>query len=142
MSYRYAQLLQAVNSKPANLEQNRRRQHKNTFVLKTYRDAEAEQNYKAERDAYMKLRWGKKPSEHIVAYYGSFIHGNSYNIILEYADQGTLEKFMRKTKSPSSPEETLLLWDRLLNVTHGLMTIHGKTGKDSSASQILNGYVL
>ena len=111
-------------------------------MLKTYRDAEAQQNYKAERDAYLKLRWGGKPSEHIVAYYGSFIHGNSYNIVLEYADQGTLEAFMRKTKSPSSAEETQLLWDRLLSVTHGLMTIHGKIGNDSSASQILNGYVL
>ena len=89
----------------------------------------------------MKLRWSGRPSEHIVAYYGSFIHGDSYNIILEYADQGTLETFMRRTKSPSSAEETLLLWDRLLKVTHGLMTIHGKIGNDSSASQMLNGYV-
>ena len=48
---------------------------------------------------------------------------------------------MRRTKSPSSAEETLLLWDRLLKVTHGLMTIHGKIGNDSSASQMLNGYV-
>ena len=90
----------------------------------------------------MKLRWAGKPSEHIVAYYGSFIHGNSYNVILEYADQGTLETFIKKTKSPSSPEETLLIWDRLFDVTHGLVTIHGKIGNDSSASQILNGYVL
>ena len=142
MSYRYAQHFQAVNSKSANLEQKRRRQHKNTFVLKTYRDAEAQQNYKAERDAYVKLRWGGEPSEHIVAYYGSFIHGSSYNIILEYADQGTLEAFMRRTKSPSLPEETLLLWHRLFYVTHGLMTIHGKIANDTSASQILNGYVL
>ena len=90
----------------------------------------------------MKLRWAGKPSSHIVAYYGGFIHGNSYNIILEYADQGTLETFMRKIKSPSSPEDTLLFWDRLFDVTHGIMTIHGKIGKDSSASQILKGYVL
>ena len=48
---------------------------------------------------------------------------------------------MRRTESPSSPEQTLLLWHRLFDVTHGLMTIHGKTGNDSSASQILNGYV-
>lgn len=48
---------------------------------------------------------------------------------------------MKNTKSPSSAEDTLLLWDRLLNITHGLMTIHGKSGNDRSASQILNGYV-
>ena len=90
----------------------------------------------------MKLRWGGKPSEHIIAYYGSFIHGHSYNIILEYADQGTLEDFMRKTDSPSSAEDSLLLWDRLFDVTHGVMTIHGQIDNDSSASQILNGYAL
>lgn len=142
MLCRYAQPLSAIMSQPAKSEQKRRQQHKNTFVLKTYRSAEAEENYKAERDAYMKLRWSGNPTPHIIAFYGSFIHGNSYNIILEYADQGTLETFMKRTKSPSSPEDTLLLWDRLFGVIHGIMTIHGHIGNDSSASQILNGYVL
>lgn len=89
----------------------------------------------------MKLRWGGKLPPYIIAYYGGFIHGNSYNIILEYADQGTLENFMRKTMSPSTIEDCLLFWDRLSNVTHGIMTIHGHIGNTSSASQILNGYV-
>ncbi|CAF9943242.1 MAG: hypothetical protein ALECFALPRED_010901 [Alectoria fallacina] len=119
---------------------NRRHQHRNTFVLKTYRSAEAEDNYKAERDAYMKLRWAGKPSPHIIAYYGGFIHGDSYNLILEYADQGTLETFMRNTESPSTVEDTLLFWDRLFDITHGVMTIHGKIGNESSASQILKGW--
>lgn len=90
----------------------------------------------------MRLRWNGQPSPHIVAYYGSFIHGNSYNIILEYADLGTLESFMRDTQSPSTFEDTVLFWDRLFDVIHGIMVIHGKIGNDSSASQILNGYVL
>lgn len=118
----------------------RRRQHKNTFVLKTYRAADAEENYKAERDAYMKLRWAGKPSPHIIAYYGGFIHGDSYNIILEHADQGTLEGFMRNTMSPSTIEDTAIFWDRLFGVTHGIMTIHGNIGNDSSVSQIINGW--
>ena len=90
----------------------------------------------------MKLRWGGELPPHIIAYYGGFIHGNSYNIILEYADQGTLETFMRKTKSPSTIEDTLLFWNRLFDITHGILTIHGNIGYNSSASQILNGYVL
>lgn len=103
---------------------NRRREYKNTFVLKTYRTAEAEENYKRERDAYMKLRWAGQPSPHIIAYYGGFIHGNSYNIILEYADQGTLESFMKNTESPPTIEDTILFWDRLSDITHGIMMIH------------------
>ena len=140
-SYRYAQSCATI-SQSAELEQNRRQQYRNTFVLKTYRTAEAEENYKAERDAYMKLRWSGQPSPHIIAYYGGFIHGNSYNIILEYADQGTLETFMRNTKPPSTVEDTLLFWDRLFGITHGIMTIHGHIGNESSASQILDGYVI
>lgn len=126
----------------AEMEQNRRQQYKNTFVLKSYRTAEAEENYKAERDAYMKLRWSGQPSPHIIAYYGGFVHGDSYNIILEYADQGTLETFMRTTEPPSTVEDILLFWDRFSDITHGIMTIHGHIGNESSASQILNGYVI
>lgn len=139
ISYRYADSLYAIITQSAESEQDRRRQFQNTFVLKTYRPAEAEENYKAERDAYMKLRWAGKPSPHIIAYYGGFVHGSSYNIILEYADQGTLESFMKITEPPSTIEDTLLFWDRLSCITHGIMTIHGKIGNDSSASQLLNG---
>jgi hypothetical protein len=124
------------------MEQDRHHQYKNTFVLKTYREAEAEENYKAERDAHMKLRWNGKPSAHISAYYGGFVHGNSYNIILEYADGGTLECFMRKTKPPSTIEDVLLLWDRLSDITHGVACIHGTIGNESSPIQRLNGWVM
>ena len=142
MSYRYARVRHVLILQAAKLEQDRRRQHKNTFVLKTYRPAEAEANYNAERDAFTKLRWAGNPSSHIIAYYGSFIHGNSYNILLEYADQGTLETFMRNTKRPTSVEDTLLFWDRLLDVSTGVMTIHNVTSGNRSAAQFLNGYVL
>lgn len=142
MPHRYAQFILEMTARSAKLEQNRRRQHKNTFVLKTYRSAEAEGSYKTERDAYMKVRWNGEPPAHIITFYGGFIHGESYNIILEYADGGTLETFMRNTKSPSTIEDTLLFWDRLFNVTHGIMVIHGKSGNNCSASQILNGYKL
>lgn len=113
--------------------------HKDTFVLKTYREAEAQQNYQAEREAYMNLRWDGKPSPHVLDYYGSFVHGNSYNIILEYADQGTLEDFMKLTAPPSTAEDNLLLWDRLFNVAHGIMTIHGNSDFESRTPRILNG---
>lgn len=138
----YAPLLCAISSQSTKLEQDRRPQHKNTFVLKTYREAGAEETYETERKAYMNLRWAGKPSPHIISYYGGFVHGNSYNIILEYADKETLESFMEKTDPPSTVEDTLLFWNRFFDVTHGIMTIHGLTRNESSASQILNGYLL
>jgi serine/threonine protein kinase len=124
------------------MEQDHRQQCKNTFVLKTYREAEAEKSYKAERKAHMSLRLNGKPSPHIIACYGGFIHGNSYNLILEYADGGTLETFMRKTKPPSTIEDVLFFWDRLSDITHGIMCIHQTSRIESSPSQRLNGWVL
>lgn len=99
----------------------------------------AEENHKTERNAYAKLRLAGSSSPSIVAFYGSFIQGNSYNLIFEYADRGSLESFMERTIKPESPEDTLLFWDRLTNITHGLQWIHGKGGDDVSASQFLHG---
>ncbi|KAL8718573.1 MAG: hypothetical protein Q9225_004303 [Loekoesia sp. 1 TL-2023] len=123
----------------AKTEQKSRQLHTNAFVLKTYRGKEAEENHKAERDAYMKLRWAGRPSPNIIAFYGWFTQGNSHNLILEYADQGTLESFMKRTVAPSHVEDVLLFWERLTSVMHGIQSIHGKIGNLRSASQILNG---
>ena len=140
-AYRCARVRHLLILQQAELRQDRRHQHKNTFVLKTYLPAEAEANYNAESDAFRKLRWSGKPSAHIIAYYGGFIHGNSYNIVLEYADKGTLETFMRITEPPLSVEHTLLFWNRLFDVSHGIMTIHNVMGDDRSAARFFNGYV-
>lgn len=138
----YALLLCAIILKPTEIGQDRPPQYQNTFVLKTYRTAEAEESYTAERDAYMKLRWGENLPQNIVSYYGSFVHGNSYNVILEYADEGTLEDFMEKTDPPSSFEDTLRFWKRFLNVLQGIMAIHGQVRNKSLVSPSFNGYVL
>lgn len=91
----------------------------------------------------MTLRFAGNPPPNIVAYYGGFVHGNLYNTILEYADSGTLEDFIRTTKPPVSIEDCLLFWHRLFGITDGIMAIHGQIPNLSkhSASQYLNGYV-
>ncbi|KAL8831869.1 MAG: hypothetical protein Q9191_000621 [Dirinaria sp. TL-2023a] len=97
----------------------------NTFVLKTYRGLDAKEQHKNEQNAFKILRHDGKPSPFIVAYYGSFIDDDTYNIILEYADKGNLENFMRVTPPPSTPEDMIALWERLCKITHGLAVIHG-----------------
>ncbi|KAL8919647.1 MAG: hypothetical protein Q9208_006679 [Pyrenodesmia sp. 3 TL-2023] len=111
----------------------------NTFVLKTYKGDEAERNHKIEREAYINLRLAGRPSPNIVAFYGSFIQDSSYNLILEYADRGNLETFMKRTPKPESVEEVLFFLDRLVNIVHGVQCIHGRIGNTGSASQVLNG---
>lgn len=70
------------------------------------------------------------------------MHGKWYNIILEYADQGTLEDFMKTKEPPSSLEDGLLVWDRIFDITHGIAFIHGQIKDGGSASQMFHGYVL
>ncbi|KAI4126118.1 MAG: hypothetical protein LQ338_003923, partial [Usnochroma carphineum] len=112
----------------------------NTFVLKTYRGADAKDQHKAERDAFINLRYDNKPSPNIIAYYGSFVDDDTYNIILEYADGGTFEDFMATRSKPPSEEAMLGFWNRLCSITHGLATIHGNPGPEPSGTPVLLGW--
>ena len=115
------------------------RQPRNTFVLKTYRGHEAQKYHEAERNAFLRLRLSERITPSIIGFYGSFIRDGTYNNILEYADQGTLEDFMERTPSPSNGEDITLLWERLFNVLHGLLTIQNTPGI-AGGFQFLLGY--
>ena len=65
------------------------------------------------------------PPANIVEYYGSFVQDGTYNIVLEYADQGTLEHYMRNTHEPTSIGEIMTFWKRFLAIYGGLSHIHG-----------------
>lgn len=108
-------------------------------MLKTYRGDDAKEQYTAERDAFMRLRYDGKPSPFVIAYYGSFIDRDTYNIILEYADGGNLEDFMKRTPEPSTTEDMIAYWDRFCGITHGLAHIHGIPGKTETGIPVLLG---
>ena len=76
----------------------------------------------------MNLRYDEKPTPFVIAYYGSYVDKDTYNIIVEYADGGNLEDFMRTTTEPSTIHDTIELWDRLSCTLHGLAHIHGIPG--------------
>lgn len=109
-------------------------------MLKTFREHEAEANHKAELDAYRKL---STSSPYIVKCYGSFVRkeSNSYSLILEYADRGTLEDFMKTTERPQKIEDSILFWHRLSGVIRGLAAIHNATTEQNPSRQTLVGYV-
>lgn len=71
----------------------------NKFVLKTYLGREAEKYYKSETEAFKKLKHQVDASD-LIGFYGSYRQGNSYNIILEYANEGTLEDYFRNMEPP------------------------------------------
>lgn len=89
----------------------------------------------------MHLKYDSKPSPFVIAYYGSFIDNDTYNIILEYADRGNFEDFMKTTPEPSTGEGMIEFWDQLSNITHGLALIHGTPGSASTNISVLLGYI-
>jgi serine/threonine protein kinase len=56
--------------------------------------------------------------------YGSYIHGDNYNIILEYADKGTLEEYFRRESPPSRGGDIIKFWEGLFQLIKGLKAIH------------------
>ena len=114
-------------------------EHRNTYVIKTYRSGEAQIYYKTERNAFEKLRYSGLPPANIIGFYGSFVREQTYNVILEYADLGTLDDYMKHTAPPSSAEDKMIFWDRFFDVGNGLATIHGEDGHDNDGPQILLG---
>lgn len=90
-----------------------------TFILKTYsKDSEAQ--YKQEIDGFRSVR----RAESIINFYGSFIHGDEYNILLEYPDKGTLEDFFSLETPPSRGPEIIKFWECLFSLINGLKAIH------------------
>lgn len=112
-----------------------------TFVLKTYRGRDAKEQHDAEREAFIRLRYNQEPSPFIIAYYGSFYDHDTYSIILEYADGGNLDDFMRRTPEPPNREDMIEYWDRFCRITHGLAHIHGLQGSEIPGTSVLLGYV-
>ncbi len=105
-------MVQANSARPAN-----------TYVLKTYNTKDAAKYYANEVDAFMKLN-KKGHDESLIKLLGSYKQGDTYNILLEYADRGTLDDFFQTTPPPSLGEEIIVFWSRLFNVIKALLCIH------------------
>lgn len=97
--------------------------------MKTYRrNSEAKKYFDNERIAYRRLRYQDKPHANIIGYYGSFERNGTFNIILEYADRGTLNDFLQETHEPTNSTGIMTFWTQFLGILHGLAHIHGTPG--------------
>jgi len=98
--------------------------HPNTFVLKSFENEipDGKEQYDQELNSFATLlHTGNGPN--IVGFFGSFKHGDTFHILLEYANTGTLEELMQ-TAPPTSPEDLYELWGALLQLLRALMTLH------------------
>lgn len=92
------------------------------FALKTYHNNKSEKLYETERKALTMLM--NIPSKNVIRYYGSFRQCGTFNLILEYADRGSLADFLDKMDPPSTAKDILQFWQSLFSTLHGLRSIH------------------
>lgn len=77
----------------------------------------------------------------MIGFYGGFIQGDRYNILLEFADKGSLERYFKKVRPPTTGEDIINFWEGLFKLLGALLQIH--SGHNSTAldpSQPLQGY--
>ncbi|KAH7313156.1 hypothetical protein BKA65DRAFT_517427 [Rhexocercosporidium sp. MPI-PUGE-AT-0058] len=112
------------------------KEHANTFVLKEYSTTDAQKYYDNETSAFDQI--GKHP--HIISYFGSFTRSGTFNVILEYADKGTLKEYFEKQLPPSSGEEIIKFWEGLFQLIDALWRIHTVNGDAIEGPQIFRGW--
>lgn len=79
------------------------------------------------------------PHQNIIAFYGSFVRGETYNIIQEYADLGNLDRYMESTSPPLRLKDKIIFFDRFFEVMNGLVRIHGEEESKAKGPHSLLG---
>ena len=119
----------------ANGPQHSKDETDHTFVLKTYHDNDAHIYYMNEVSSFKRLR----DCPTMIGFFGSFRQNGTYNILLEYADGGTLEDYFRNARPPNRGEDICNFWARFLGIVDALMAIHNEDEEDAEGPQILQG---
>ncbi|RYO74951.1 hypothetical protein DL764_010633 [Monosporascus ibericus] len=63
-------------------------------------------------------------SDNVITYHGSFRQNGTYNLILDYADGGSLKDLLGNQEPPSTVEDIEQFWRSLFGVFNGLQSIH------------------
>lgn len=82
-----------------------------------------------------------EPTPGLIVFYGGFQHRDTYNILLEYADGGTLEDVFQKLDPPSRGFEINAFWRSFLEIFKGVEGIHelSRDGQDLKGSKVFQG---
>lgn len=91
--------------------------------------------FDAELEALAAL--SRKSSKHIVQCMGSYVHGNNYNLILEYADQGSLGEYLQRSSPPRSALELQQFWNSMIDILQGLHQIHNTSFFDTKTASMV-----
>ncbi|KAM7219499.1 hypothetical protein V8F06_005054 [Rhypophila decipiens] len=96
------------------------------YVLKSYHGERYRRLFLNDAKALTTLHQ-KTGNENIVGYYGSFIQNDKFNLLLQFANAGSLLDYYHNPQlasPPTSQEEIRQFWRSLLSVLKGLHQVH------------------
>lgn len=73
--------------------------------------------------------------QHIIKYYGSFVQGNTYSLVLEFVDGVNLAEYFEQTTKPATRLDAWLFWKSLSGVWSGLAGLHGLVRSDDASNK-------
>lgn len=94
----------------------------NTFILKTYRASDAKQ-YSIEVQRHVRLNENSASISSIIRFYGGFEQGQSWSLLFEDPDGGTLEDYFRAVKPPTNGEDIFKFWRGLFYLAHAILRL-------------------
>lgn len=93
--------------------------------MKTYVGPYADHYYKTEKANFKSLQNREDgPVRGLIGYHCAYQHGHTYNLLLELAHGGTLEKLLTKRDPPHTGVGVEALWDSLSELLYGVHRIH------------------
>jgi cephalosporin-C deacetylase-like acetyl esterase len=61
----------------------------------------------------------------IIEFHGSYSHGDTFCILLEYANLGNLEQLLKVLPPPLEPQDILDFWDSFFSLLSPVAHLHG-----------------
>ncbi|KAK5074750.1 hypothetical protein LTR64_000955 [Lithohypha guttulata] len=99
------------------------------YLFKEFRGTSSKASYDEELSVFLHLqKHSQLLGRTVVGFYGSFVHKDTFIMILEDADLGTLEDFFNNTGPPGNGEDVTRLWEDLLGLHEALHVIHNISG--------------
>lgn len=95
-----------------------------SYVLKTYKSRNARKYYENEINAFRKTSRQGKINKNMIELHGSYEYHGTYNLILAFANKGTLEEYFQKVRPPTEGHEIIAFWQSFFGIVEGLCRIH------------------
>ena len=114
------------------------------YAIKKYFGPCAKDYYQREVKAFTRLRDNSLnyPSPSMIGFHGSYVHRDTYNIILEFADGGNLEQYFKSENPPTRGVDIIAFWRSLFEVLKAMFRLHEQSlsEDDPHCHTILQGY--